>query len=215
MTIKELFDKAENGTLTFEQFEALAKEGKAKFADLSEGNYVSISKHNSELEQLNNQVQALNDTIKTRDTDLQGLQTKLAEAGTNAEQLTALSKEFEGLKTKYDDDIKQYKAQLRKQSYEFAVREFANSKDFTSNAAKRDFINSMMAKELKMDGNVILGADDFVKAYSVDNADAFKVETEEVEPTVPKPTFINPTPGEPAKEDSAGGFRFSFMPQQS
>ena len=41
MNIKEIFDKAENGTLTFEQFEALAKDNKAKFADLSEGNYVS------------------------------------------------------------------------------------------------------------------------------------------------------------------------------
>ena len=67
-----------------------------------------------------------------------------------------------------------------------------------------------------MDGNVILGADDFVKAYSVDNADAFKVETpDDNKPDAPKPTFINPTPGEPAKEDSTGGFRFSFMPQQS
>ena len=49
MNIKEIFDKAENGTLTFEQFDSLAKEGNAKFADLSEGNYVSKSKYEDDL----------------------------------------------------------------------------------------------------------------------------------------------------------------------
>ena len=39
MNIKEIFDKAENGTLTFEQFETIAKDGGAKFTDLSEGKF--------------------------------------------------------------------------------------------------------------------------------------------------------------------------------
>ena len=42
MNVKELFDKAENGTLTYEQF--LSAAGEAKFVDLSEGKYVSKQK---------------------------------------------------------------------------------------------------------------------------------------------------------------------------
>jgi hypothetical protein len=42
--IKTIFEKAENGTLTLEQFLAAAKEAKAKFVDLSEGEYVSKQK---------------------------------------------------------------------------------------------------------------------------------------------------------------------------
>ena len=38
MNIKDLFKQAENGTLTYEQFEAFSKEHKAKLVDLSEGN---------------------------------------------------------------------------------------------------------------------------------------------------------------------------------
>jgi hypothetical protein len=41
VNIKEIFDKAENGTLTFEQFEEISKQSNVKFADLSEGKYVS------------------------------------------------------------------------------------------------------------------------------------------------------------------------------
>ena len=84
---------------------------------------------------------------------------------------------------------------------------FANSKKFTSNAAKRDFVNSMIAKDLKMDNDKILGADDFVTAYSIDNADAFIVEKADPEPAKPKPTFVNPTGG---NDPAAGGSEFAF-----
>ena len=42
MTIKEIFDKAtsENKSLTYAEFEALAKQSNAKYVDLAEGNYV-------------------------------------------------------------------------------------------------------------------------------------------------------------------------------
>ena len=52
-TIKDIFEKSENGTLTYEQFEALAKEKDAKFADLSDGKYVSKSKYDSDIKAVN------------------------------------------------------------------------------------------------------------------------------------------------------------------
>lgn len=195
MTIKELFEKAENGTLTIEQYNAIIAETGAKFVDLSEGNYVSKQKYTDELNTKDARITELTTTIGTRDTDLKALKKQLADAGTDAEKLTALTNDLSAMQDKYKADTKALQAKLDKQAYEFAVKDFANTKKFSSNAAKRDFINSLIAKELQMENGKIMGAEDFVQAYSVDNADAFLVEQE---PT-PAPQFVaplntNPTP---------------------
>lgn len=214
MTIKELFDKAENGTLTFTQFEELAKANNAKFADLSTGAYVSKDKFDNEVTSKDNQISTLNETIKSRDKDLKDLKAQLTEAGTDSEKLAELQTQFGNLQTQYKNDTENYKSQLSKQAYEFAVKDFANSKKFSSNAAKRDFINSMIAKELKMEGDKILGADDFVTAYSTDNADAFVVEKQEQEqPSQPKPQFsqsVNPNMQQQQQPAGDNPFGFHF-----
>lgn len=213
MTIKELFDKAENGTLTYEQFQTLM--GTAKFVDLSEGNYVSKRKYDDDVASKDTQIAKLNETIATRDKDLTGLKEQLTQAGTDAEKLTQLTGEFDTLKSKYDNDTKSFKAQLKKQAYEFAVKDFASSKKFTSNAAKRDFIQSMIAKDLKFENDKIIGADDFVQMYSEENADAFVVEQNNPKPQEEpkKPQFVNPTQGsEPSgTEQNAFLNAFHFM----
>ena len=76
MNIKEIFDKAtsENKSLTYEEFEELAKSSKAKFTDLAEGNYVSKQKYDDDIATRDTQITTLNGTISTRDTDLANLQ---------------------------------------------------------------------------------------------------------------------------------------------
>lgn len=203
MNIKELFDKAENGTLTYTQFESLAKEANAKFADLGTGEYVSKSKYESELEAKTKEIETLNDTVATRNTDLEALKKQLEDAGTDVTKLGELTSQFETLKTKYDTDMKAYKEQLKQQEYEFAVKEFANSKKFTSDAAKRDFTRQMIESNLKLDKGKIIGAEDFTTNYRTDNATAFVEDV--VDPTPapqptpePKPQFAGPTPGAPS-----------------
>lgn len=183
MTVKELFDNAEGGTLTWEQFQTAM--GESKFVDLTEGNYVSKQKHESELAQKDTRINDLTKTISTRDSDLATLQQTLKDAG-DLDALKNASKNLEDLQKKYDDETKSYKEQLKKQAYEFAVKEFANGKNFSSNAAKRDFIQSMLTKNLSLEDGKIIGADDFVKIYSKDNADAF---VQKEEPKEPKPKF--------------------------
>lgn len=226
MNIKELFDKAENGTLTYEQFMAAA--GDSKFADLSDGKYVSKSKYDSDLKAkdtlmdgLNNQIENLNATIATRDTDLSNLQRQLEEAGQDATKLNDLTNQFNSLQQKYESDTQAYKNQMKQQSYEFAVREFANTKKFTSQAAKRDFTQAMIARGLQMEGDKLIGGEDFVSLYSVDNADAFVVETPEptpapapIEPTpapAPVPEIVAPTPGMNTEGGDDSGFQFNFV----
>lgn len=213
MNVKEIFDQAENGVLTYDQFQQMAKDGNAKFTDLNEGNYVAKSKYESEIRARDTEIETLNGTIATRDADLLNLQTKLKDAGTDAQKLATVNNDLATLQGKYDTDTKALQEQLAKQKYEFAVKEFASSKKFTSSAAKRDFISSMIQKELKMENDKILGAEDFVNTYSADNADAFVVDTPSVEP--PKapvqnpPQFVNPTPGVPPTNANSG-FQFNF-----
>lgn len=229
MNIKEVFEGAENGTLTYEQFEALAKENGAKFTDLSDGKYVSKSKYDSdlkakdsEIESINSQITNLNDTIATRDTDLADLQKKLEDAGNDATKLAELSEQFAGLQTKYDNDVKEYQKKMVQQSYEFAVKEFANTKKFTSQAAKRDFTQAMINKNLQFEDGKLIGGEDFVNIYSQDNADAFVVDKpkeepkaeppkEEPKPTakVDVPTFVASAQGANTT-DSDTGFHFNF-----
>ena len=210
MNIKELFDNAENGTLTYEQFEAAAKEKSANFKDLSEGMYVSKSKYEDEIKAKDDAIAQLNSTISQRDTDLEGLRTQLADAGTDSDKLSKLQTEFDTLKGKYTTDMEEYKKQLATQKYEFAVKEFANTKDFTSQAAKRDFIRALKEENLKMKDDSIIGADDFADTYFKENADAL-VAKQESTPSVAsnngskeiKPQFVGSTPGtNPAKPQS-------------
>jgi chromosome segregation ATPase len=221
MTIKELFDKAENGTLTYEQFENLAKESKANFTDLAEGKYVSKNKYDSDLSAKTKEIETLNSTIGTRDTDLADLKKQLEDAGTDAEKLANLTNDLSSLQGKYDADVKSYKEQLKKQAYEFAVRDFAGTQKFSSKAAKRDFINSMIAKELKMEKDTILGAMDFVESYKTENADAFVVDTPPLDNITDnnnkKPVFVNTTQGTEVPKDNTGGFAnaFHFTPIHS
>lgn len=212
MTIKELFEAAEGATLDYETFEKMVTEKGAKFVDVSGGAYVSKNKFDAELASRDNQINELNSTIKTRDKDLKDLNAKLQEAGTDSEKLTELQAQFGNLQNQYKKDTDDYKARLEKQAYEFAVKEFAGTKKFSSKAAKRDFISSMITKGLKMDNGQILGAEDFVNSYSVENDDAFIVdEPPKEEP--PIPTFVQPTGGGnvPPEEDETGGFSFNFL----
>ena len=231
MNIKDIFDNAEGGTLTYEQFETAVKAGGAKFADLSDGKYVSKSKYDADLKAKDTeieakvaeitgrdeQIKALNDTIGTRDTDLANLQKQLEEAGQDATKLAELNTQMTAMKTKYDDDVKSYQAKLDAQAYEFAVKEFAQTKNFSSQAARRDFVKSMIERGLQMEDGKILGRDDFADKYFAENADALVVEKEpeptpSEQPTTPPmvvPEIVAPTPG-PAPDSKDGGFQFNF-----
>lgn len=216
--LKELFDQAEDGVLSYEQFTDALKNNNVKLVDLNEGGYVSKAKFESELEAKAKEIETLNGTISTRDVDLDALKKQLEEAGTDATKLGELTSQFEELKGKYDADTKSYKDQLKKQAYEFAVKEYAGTKNFSSQAAKRDFIQSMIAKQLKMEGDSILGADDFVKMYTENNEDAFITEADygyddDDDYVAPdRPQFVSSTPGaeDTHTTDPTGGFMNAF-----
>lgn len=180
MEIKEVF-----GTEKLSYDEFISKAGKSKFVDLNDGQYVSVNKFND----LNTQVETLNSSLTQRDTDLADLQKKLSEAGVDSEKLNSLSGDLESLQKKYQEDIESYKAQIEAQKYEFAVKEFANNFDFSSKAAKKEFVREMIDAKLPMNDNDIMGAKDFHKKYAEDNADSFMKKNSDDK----KPHFTQPT----------------------
>ena len=210
MNLKEIFDKAEGGVLSYDQFVALATEGKAKFVDLSEGGYVNKQKYTDDLAARDTRITNLDDTIKLRDTDLANLRQQLQDAGNDATKLGELNTRFSDLQKQYDKDTKAYQKQLKDQAYKFAVTDFANQQTFTSQAAKRDFISSMLAKNLQMENDTLIGATDFMTAYAEENADAFKPAQKE-EPPVTKPHFVNTTNPSAGGDDNSNPFNFNFV----
>lgn len=187
MTVKEIFDKAENGTLTWEQFQVAM--GTAKFVDLTEGQYVSKQKYDDDVSTRDTQITTLNTTIQTRDQDLATLQQTIKDAG-DIDALKQASQDLADLRQKYDTETKQYQKQLKQQAYEFAVTEYVNGQKFTSKAAKNDFRNQMIAKKLQFEDGKLIGADDFKAIYAQGDPDAFVVENPA---PAPVPTFVQPT----------------------
>ena len=213
MNLKDLFDKAEGGVLTYEQFIAAAQEGKAKFVDLSEGKYVDKQKYEDDLSARDTRITTLTETISTRDTDLTTLRQQLEAAGTDATKLSTLTTDFANLQSKYDRDTKAYEKQLKDQTYKYAVRDFANQQKFTSQAAKRDFIQSMLEKNFAIENDVIVGASDFVTAYKKDNTDAFVADnaTPPAASGADKPHFVDTTNPQGSPAGTPNPFNFNFV----
>lgn len=170
MTVEELF-KQGNGTLTLEQFTEITNKNNVNFADVS--GYVSKEKYDNDVTEKEKRINELNDTISARDTDLASIKEQLSKANADGEALNKLRTALEELQGKYNDEKQAYENRLKEQAYSFAVKEFANSKKFSSAAAQRDFESTLLNKKLSLENGKILGAEDFLKAYSEANADAF------------------------------------------
>lgn len=208
-TLKELFEKAEGGVLSYEQLVALAPE--AKFVDLSSGEYVAKQKYTDALAERDTRITSLDETVKARDTDLQNLRAQLDAAGTDATKLADLTTKFDELQKQYDKDTKAYKKQLKDQEYQFAVTEFSSQQKFSSRAAKKQFEAELLARNLQVDNGVILGATDFLAAYRAENEDSFEADKDEPEtPPAQKPHFVDSTKPSGGTADNEPQFQFNF-----
>lgn len=161
-----------------------------RFADLSEGGYVSVEKYNSQVNGLNQQVKDLQGQLTQRDTDITDLQGKLTAATADASKLADVQTQLNGLQAKYTQDQKDWAAKTAKQRKEFMIREKANDLKFTSAAAKRDFLGQAGAKDFQLDGETLMGYEDFYAKYKADNPGAFVEDA----PPAPDPKNNPPQP---------------------
>ncbi|MDD3337806.1 MAG: phage scaffolding protein [Lachnospiraceae bacterium] len=199
--LKALFQNGE--ALTYEQLETAIKAAKLNVVNVADGSFVSRDKFNDKVNTLTQQVTDLQGQITQRDTDMKDLNTKLAAAQADASKLPEVQEALTGMQTQYETTKQDYEAKLSHQSYEFAVREKANVMKFSSNAAKKAFIEEAIGKEFKLDGDTLLGYEDFVTKYKESDPGAFVVD-KPADPTPdpatpPAPTVVLPSnPQNPA-----------------
>jgi outer membrane murein-binding lipoprotein Lpp len=185
-----------------------------RFADLSEGGYISTDKYNSQVNALTQQVNDLRGQITQRDSDMKKLNEQLTAAQSDAGKLTDAQKALSDLQTKYSEDQKAWEAKNQRQAYEFMIREKANGHKFSSNAARRDFISQAISKDLKVDGENLIGYGDFLKVYMEENPGAIVVEENKDDAPAPNsgnkpPQIVLPN----AQQQGAAGqspFNFNF-----
>lgn len=189
-----------DGALTYDELLTAVKEAKMNVVDIADGSYVSKTKFDNKVNALSQQVTDLQEQVTQRDTDLAGLNEKLTAAQADASKLSEAQAELTGLQSKYETDKQEWEQKSAKQAYEFMVRERANSLKFTSPAAKRDFISQANAKDFKVDGESLLGYDDFVTKYTADNPGALVEEKPAGDPTPTPPTIVIPNNGPKAPQ---------------
>ena len=182
-----------------------------RFADLSEGGYVSVDRFNSQVNGLTQQVNDLTGQISQRDADITDLQGKLTAAQTDATKLTEAQTQISNLQTKYQQDQQAWEAKVTKQRKEFMVREQANGLHFSSAAAKRDFISQAQAKDFQLEGETLVGYSDFLTKYKTENPGAL-VEQQPTDPNNPgdgKPQIVLPKNPKPEGDKAVFGFHFN------
>ena len=186
--LKALFN---GGALTYDQLLAAVTEAKLNVVNIADGSYIAKTKFDDKVAALNQQVKDLQDQVSQRDTDLSNLNEQLTAAQADAGKLPEVQSSLTGLQSKYEADKQAWEHKNAQQDYEFMIRERANGLKFTSAAAKRDFVREATGKEFKVDGESLLGYDEFVTKYKADNPGAVVEDKPAAPPT--QPTIVVPT----------------------
>lgn len=126
-------------------------------------------------------IQSKDEKIATLTTEKDGLSSQLSELNTKVKDLSSvdakkLKEDIETLNKKYEADTQKLQKTISDQNYSFKVKELTNGIKFSSESAKKSFINDLVAKELKLEDDKILGFDDFVKTYKTTDPNAFIID---------------------------------------
>lgn len=210
--LKALFGEGES--MTYEQLEAKLTEGGIKPVNLAAGGYISEDKFNGRVNGLTQQVTDLQGQIAQRDTDLAAVREALTAAQADASKLPGVEGSLTALQSKYAQEKSEWEQRMSQQAYEFAIRERANGLNFSSAAAKRDFVRGAIDKGFKMEGDTIQGYDEFVEQYKAADPTAFVAEKPaDPDPNQPgkkTPSFVKPG-NTPDPQKGVGGFNFHFQ----
>ena len=137
------------------------KTKQVRFADLSEGNYVSKEKYDSRM------------------TELSGVRQQLTDA--NAEIQSYKDMDIDGIKksaadweTKYNTDTAALNTRIENLQKESVAREFLSGQGFKSSLAKKAALSGMMELEFK-DGK-FSGAEEYLKRLKEEDPESFIAE---------------------------------------
>lgn len=151
--------------------------------------------------------------INGQDIEKQKAKTTAAEAARDEykTQLEAANEEIKGYKEMDIEGIKQaatdwekryntattdLQKKLDEQAYDFAMKEYVNGYQFTSDLVKEAVIAQLKAKEFKLSDGKFLGADDFMAQLKEANPSAFVAEEEKPQPKITIPGVGKPAAGQ-------------------
>ena len=131
-----------------------------RFADLSEGGYISKEKYLSE---------------KTR---ADGLEGQLKEANAAIESykgmdIDGIKKSADEWKSKYEADTASLQEQMKQQEYNYEAERYLSKYKFSSELAKKAALADFREKKFQFQDGAFLGADDYMKQLKESNPTAF------------------------------------------
>jgi len=150
--------------------EEIRKEYDEKELIINDGTYIPKSKFDS----LNEQKKDLESKLKETNDKVQ----ELSKVDTEE-----LKKQIEDLQKKYEEDTKELNNKYEAREYDIKLNDYAKDLKFSSNSARKSFMNELKAKDLKFEEDKLVGFDDFVNSYKETDPDAFMKE-ETTEPSV-------------------------------
>ena len=126
-------------------------------------------------------VQAKDQKIETLTTEKEGLSNQLKEANDKIKgfadvDVDKLKQEITDWETKYNTDTENLKNEISKKDYDFKINDVIKDLQFSSNGAKKAFMEDLKAKELKFEDDKLVGYTEFLKSYQENDPDAFKKE---------------------------------------
>lgn len=102
--------------------------------------------------------------------------------------IDAIKQSAEDYKNKFETAEKDYQAKISQMEYDNKLDKYVDGLNLKNDIYKNAVISQIKEKELKFDGDVLLGGEELVKGFKEKYADAFN-------DTKPKPTFADTTPG--------------------
>lgn len=117
----------------------------------------------NEIHSLKEQLEKANETIENANLEIESFKTM---------DIDGIKAKAEEWKTKYE----QTEAEKSEIQNKYRAESFANSLQFSSNSAKKAFIQDFLNANLPIQNDTYLGAEDFVKNYRESDPGAFKVE---------------------------------------
>lgn len=175
-----------------EVYDSLSEEIRKQYDEkeliINDGTYIPKAKFdniNEQKKDLENQLKETNDKMQ-----------ELSKVDTEE-----LKKQIADLQTKYEEDTKALNEKYNKREYDIKLNDYTKDLKFSSNSAKKSFMNDLKAKELKFEEDKLVGFDDFVSLYKENDPTAF-IEEEKEEPSVVVSTGDNHN----SKEDADDAF---------
>lgn len=180
-----------------EVYDGLSEEIKKEYAEkeliINDGTYIPKAKFDS-----------LNETKKDLENQLKETNDKMQEL--SKVDTEELKQQIIDLQKKYEEDTKALNSKYEAREYDIKLNDYAKDLKFSSNSARKSFMNDLKEKELKFEDDKLVGFDDFVNSYKESDPDAF-IEEKKEEPSV----TVNTGDSHNDKEDTDDAFINKIM----